>query len=96
MDQITYHHGMVSDLASDVGQSAAQLLEMHDDIQQRTNAIADFFEGQAGTAFHDAQMQMLRGFEGLIQTVSQHGSTIQSVNENAHATDVQMSQVFGH
>ena len=61
MDQITYNHGMVSDLASDVGQSAAQLLEMHDDVQQRTNAIADFFEGKAGTAFHEAQMQMLQG-----------------------------------
>lgn len=95
MDQITYNHGMVSDLASDVGQSAAQLMEMHDDIQQRTNAIADFFEGKAGSAFHEAQMQMLHGFEGLIQTVSQHGATIQNVNEHAAMTDSMMAQGFG-
>jgi WXG100 family type VII secretion target len=95
MDQITYNHGMVSDLASGVGQNAAQLMEMHDDIQQRTNAIADFFEGQAGTAFHEAQMQMLRGFQGLIQTVSQHGTTIQNVNEGAAQTDALMAQGFG-
>lgn len=95
MDQITYNHGMVSELASDVGQNAAQLMEMHDDIQQRTNAIAEFFSGKAGTAFHEAQMQMLQGFEGLIQTVSQHGHTIQSVNEGAAMTDSMMAQGFG-
>jgi len=92
---ITYNHGAVADFASDVGTRAAQLLEIHDDIQQRTNAIADFFEGQAATGFHEAQMQMLHGFEGLIQTVSQHGSTIQSVNEHAAMTDSMMAQGFG-
>jgi WXG100 family type VII secretion target len=95
MDQITYNHGMVSELASDVGQRAAQLMEMHDDIQQRTNAIAEFFEGRAGTAFHEAQMQMLQGFQSLIRTVSQHGTTIQNVNEGAAMTDSLMAQGFG-
>jgi WXG100 family type VII secretion target len=95
MDQITYNHGMVSELASDVGQRAAQLMEMHDDIQQRTNAIAEFFEGKAGTAFHEAQMQMLQGFQSLIQTVSRHGTTIQNVNEGAAMTDSMMAQGFG-
>ena len=73
---------------------AAQLLEIHDDIQQRTNAIADFFEGQAATGFHEAQMQMLHGLQGLIQTVSRHCQTISSVNEGAHATDLSMSNLF--
>ena len=95
MDQITYNHGMVSELASDVGQRAAQLMEMHDDVQQRTNAIAEFFEGKAGTAFHEAQMQMLLGFQSLIQTVSRHGTTIQNVNEGAAMTDSLMAQGFG-
>jgi WXG100 family type VII secretion target len=95
MDQITYNHGAVSELATDVGQRASQLMEMHNDIQQRTNAIAEFFEGNAGTAFHEAQMQMLRGFESLIQTVTQHGNTIQNVNEHAAMTDSMMAQGFG-
>lgn len=91
---ITYNHGAVSDFAADVGTRAAQLTEIHDDIQQRTNAIADFFEGNAAAGFHEAQMQMLRGLQGLIQTVSQHGQTISSVNEGAHATDLSMSNLF--
>jgi WXG100 family type VII secretion target len=93
-DNITYHHGAVADFASDVGSRAAQLMEIHDDIQQRTNAIADFFQGSAATSFHEAQMQMLHGLQGLIQTVSRHGQTISSVNEGAHSTDMQMSNLF--
>jgi WXG100 family type VII secretion target len=93
-DNITYHHGAVADFASDVGSRAAQLTEIHDDIQQRTNAIADFFQGSAATSFHEAQMQMLHGLQGLIQTVSRHGQTISSVNEGAHSTDMQMSNLF--
>lgn len=93
-ENITYHHGAVADFASDVGARAAQLMEIHDDIQQRTNAIADFFQGSAATSFHEAQMQMLHGLQGLIQTVSQHGQTISSVNEGAHSTDIQMSNLF--
>lgn len=93
-DNITYNHGAVADFASDVGSRAAQLMEIHDDIQQRTNAIADFFQGSAAISFHEAQMQMLHGLQGLIQTVNQHGQTISSVNESAHSTDMQMSNLF--
>ena len=91
---ITYHHGAVADFASDVGARSAQLMEIHDDIAQRTNAIADFFQGSAAASFHEAQMQMLQGLQGLIQTMNRHGQTISSVNEGAHSTDIQMSNLF--
>jgi WXG100 family type VII secretion target len=91
---ITYNHGGVADFASEVGTRAAQLMEIHDDIAQRTNAIADFFQGEAATAFHDAQMQMLKGLEGLIQTVSNHGQVINQTNDSAHQTDILMGQGF--
>jgi WXG100 family type VII secretion target len=93
-DNITYNHGAVADFASDVGARSAQLMEIHDDIAQRTNAIADFFQGSAATSFHEAQMQMLHGLQGLIQTMNRHGQTISSVNEGAHSTDIQMSNLF--
>ena len=91
---ITYVHGGVAELSSQVGTTAAQLMEIHDDIQQRTNAIADFFQGTAATSFHEAQMQMLQGLQGLIETMNQHGSTISSVNDSAHQTDVMMGNLF--
>ena len=94
MDNITYNHGGVADFASDVGQRSAQLMEIHDDILQRTNAIADFFQGAAAGSFHEAQMQMLQGLQGLVETMNQHGSTITSVNDSAHATDLQMGNLF--
>ena len=50
-DNITYNHGGVADFASDVGSRSAQLMEIHDDILQRTNAIADFFQGSAAASF---------------------------------------------
>lgn len=94
MDNITYNHGGVADFASDVASRSSQLMEIHDDILQRTNAIADFFQGAAAGSFHEAQMQMLQGLQGLIQTMNQHGSTINSVNDSAHATDLQMGNLF--
>lgn len=93
-DSITYNHGAVSDFASDVGSRSAQLMEIHDDILHRTNAIADFFQGSAASSFHEAQTQMLRGLQGLIDTMNHHGQTIGSVNESAHQTDMMMGNLF--
>ena len=93
-DNITYHHGGLADFASDVGARSAQLMEIHDDVSQRTNAIADFFQGTAAASFHEAQMLMLQGLRGLIETLNQHGRTISSVNDSAHQTDVMMGSLF--
>ncbi|AQT82224.1 hypothetical protein B1R94_27710 [Mycolicibacterium litorale] len=84
---ITYNHGAVSELAGDVGARAAQLMDIHDDLVRRTNAVADFFQGEAATAFNDAQMQMLKGLESLIETVARHGSVINNALEDAISTD---------
>lgn len=94
MDNITYNHGAVADFASDVTSRSAQLMEIHDDILQRTNAIADFFQGSAAASFHEAQLQMLNGLEGLIQTMNRHGQTIESVRAAAQNTDQMISQIF--
>lgn len=94
MDNITYNHGCVADFAADVGARSAQLMEIHDDILRRTNAIADFFQGSAATSFHEAQLQMLHGLQGLVETMNTHGRTINNVNESAHQTDVMMGNLF--
>ena len=93
-DAITYNHGGVADFASEVAARSAQFTEIHDDVLDRTNAVAEFFQGNAATSFHDAQLQMLQGLRGLIETMQQHGQTISSVNENAHQTDVMMGSLF--
>ena len=93
-DHITYNHAGVADFASDVGARSAQLMEIHDDILHRTNAVADFFQGNAATSFHEAQAQMLQGLQGLIETMNHHGQTISSVNDSAHQTDLMMGNLF--
>jgi uncharacterized protein YukE len=45
-------------------------------------------------SFHEAQMQMLQGLQGLIETMTQHGRTISAVNDSAHQTDVMMGSLF--
>lgn len=93
-ENITYNHGGVAEFASDVGARSAQLMEIHDDIRQRTNAIAEFFQGAAAASFHEAQLQMLHGLRGLVETMNTHGQTISSVNDSAHQTDVMMGNLF--
>ena len=67
MSEITYNYAAIDAFASDVGQRAAQLMEIRQDILERTQALADYFMGKGATAFFDAQQQMLHGLEGLIQ-----------------------------
>jgi WXG100 family type VII secretion target len=92
--QITYNHGAVADLASNVGTTAGQLAEIHADIAQRTQALAEYFMGRGASTFFDAQAQALHGLEGLIQTVSRHGQTVTDVHGSAINTDAQTSQFF--
>lgn len=93
-DQITYNYGAVGGFGDDTTNRAAQLMEIHSDISQRTNAMAEFFAGAGATGFFEAQAQMLNGLEGLIQTVSNHGSVVHQVNDSAQATDMQIANLF--
>jgi uncharacterized protein YukE len=91
---ITYVHGAIADLSSTVGNTAAQLMEIHDDVLSKTQALQDFFKGEAGTAFNARQTQILKGLDGLIQTVMTHGSKIMESTELAHALDVNIGAGF--
>lgn len=93
-DHIVYNHAAVSGLSGDIANQAAQLMEIHDDVLHLTQALADFFQGHGATSFFDAQQQMLHGLEGLIQTVSLHGHTVDNVHQNAIATDQGMGPLF--
>ena len=93
-DHIVYNHGAVLGFAGEVGGQAAQLMEIHSDVLNLTQALADFFQGHGATAFFDAQQQMLHGLEDMIQTVSRHAHTVHNVDEMAQATDAQMGNLF--
>ena len=91
---ITYVHGGVAELSSQVGTTAAQLMEIHDQVLNETTQLQPFFEGEAGTAFNARQMQILKGLNGLIQIVQTHGSKILESSELAHALDVNIGAGF--
>ena len=93
-DHIVYNHVAVIGFASEIGAQAAQLMEIHADVLHMTQALGDFFQGHGATAFFDAQQQMLHGLEGLIQTVSLHGHTVDNVHQDAIAADHQMGTFF--
>jgi uncharacterized protein YukE len=93
-DHIVYNHAAVSGLSGDIGQQAAQLMEIHGDVLHLTQALADFFQGHGATAFFDAQQQMLHGLEGLIQTVSLHGHTVDSVHQDVIGADQNIGTFF--
>lgn len=93
-DQIVYNHAAVSGLSGDIAAQASQLMEIHDDVLHITQQLAEFFQGHGATTFFDAQQQMLRGLQDMIQTVSLHGHTVNTVHENAITTDHQTSLFF--
>lgn len=94
MGDITYNPGVVGQFATDVGTTASQLSEIHQDVAQKTGALSEFFAGQGATGFFDAQQQMLTGLDGLNQTVAQHGSTVGHVLSSAISTDQSMRNLF--
>jgi uncharacterized protein YukE len=93
-NDITYVHGAIGDLSAQVGTTAARLMEIHDDVLNKTQALQEFFEGEAGTAFNARQIQILKGLDGLIQVVMTHGSKIGESSELAHALDVNIGAGF--
>ena len=95
MDQIKYAHGAVSAPSSTVNSQASQLQSIHADIRNQTEAIAEFFEGEAATTFRESQLMMLQGFQGLIEVMAKHGHTIEEVRASAHGTDLAMRGLFG-
>lgn len=94
MQDISYNPGEVAQFATDVGSAGGQLSEIHQDVGQKTGALSEYFAGQGATGFFDAQHQMLSGLDGLIQTVSQHGTTISHVLGSAVQTDQSMVNLF--
>ncbi|MGB3485723.1 MAG: WXG100 family type VII secretion target [Mycobacterium sp.] len=94
-DRILYDHGTVSALSSTVGNQASTLQSIHDDIKNQTDAIAEFFQGQAATSFREQQLLMLNGFQGLIEVMLKHGHTIEEVRSAANAVDVSAANLFG-
>ena len=93
-DMITYNPGAVADFAQDVGSRAGQLHAIHEDVSNKTNQLQEFFAGHGATGFFDAQMQMLSGLQGLIDTVRQHGQTTSHVLDAAISTDQQIAGLF--
>lgn len=93
-EHIVYNHAAVSALSDDIGSQSAQLMEIHGDLFQMTQALAEFFQGHGATAFFDAQQQMLNGLEDLIRTVSLHGHTVQNVHEDVVHADYQLGTLF--
>ena len=94
MDRILYDHGAVNALSSTVGTSAMSLQSIHDDIRNQTEAIAEFFQGVAATAFRENQLMMLSAFQDLIEVMGKHGQTIENVRGSAENTDHLMGQGF--
>jgi WXG100 family type VII secretion target len=94
MSEITYHYAAIGAFASDTGQRAAQLMEIHEDIRQRTQALADYFLGRGATAFFDAQQQMLSGLQNLAQHITEQQRVVNSTAESAHATDIHIQNGF--
>ena len=61
---ITYVHGGVADLSSQVGTTAARLMEIHDDVMKKTNTLQPFFEGEAGRSSTCARCRSSRASTG--------------------------------
>ena len=77
---ITYVHGGVADLTSQVGNAAARLMEIHDDVLTKTTQLQPFFEGEAERRSRPGG-EILKGLDGLIQIVMTHGSKIMESSE---------------
>jgi uncharacterized protein YukE len=93
-DQIVYNHAAVSGLSGDIASQASQLMEIHDDVLHITQSLAEYFQGHGATAFFDAQQQMLHGLQDMIQTVSLHGHTVNTVHDNAIIADHNIGGFF--
>ena len=93
-NEITYHYATIGGMSSDTAQRAAHLMEIHQDILQRTQALADYFLGKGATAYFDAQKQMLDGLENLAHHITQHHQVMDATMESAQVADASVQSFF--
>jgi len=94
LSEITYNYAAIGAFSSDTAQRAAHLMEIHQDILQRTQALADYFLGKGATAYFDAQRQMLDGLENLAHHITQHHQVVNGTMESAQVTDANVQSFF--
>jgi|SRR5215469_16243621 uncharacterized protein YukE len=92
--EITWNYAAIDGLASDTGQRAAQLRELHDDIQHRGQLLSDYFMGKGATGFFDALAQHLQGLAQLADHVELHQNQMLSTAETTQATDATVQTFF--
>ncbi|MGV0634594.1 WXG100 family type VII secretion target [Mycolicibacillus trivialis] len=86
-NQITYNYGVVFGLASSVGQHAGVLDQDLQSVVNQTNRVAEFFLGNAHTAFAERQSTVVSALGDLIETMATHGQLINHTGHSAHETD---------
>ncbi|HLR98229.1 WXG100 family type VII secretion target [Mycolicibacillus parakoreensis] len=87
IDQITYNYGVVFGLASTVGQHAGVLDQDLQSVTSQTNRVAEFFVGDAHSAFVERQTTMISALGDLIAVMAAHGKLINQTGHSAHETD---------
>jgi len=92
--QITYNPAAVQAVASDFATSGAKLLEIHGDMTNTTNGLAEFFAGAGATQFFEMQQMFLSGLMGLASTVGRHGNVTGVVLDGAMGRDASLRGVF--
>lgn len=94
-NQITYNYGVVFGLASSVGQHAGVLEQDLQNVSSQTNRIAEFFHGNAHTAFAERQAALISSLGDLIEVMATHGQLINQTGHSAHQTDQLGATFFG-
>lgn len=92
--QITYNPMAVSAVASDFNAQGAQLMEIHSDIKNQTDSLAEFFAGQGADGFFESQGMCLSGLFGLSHTVGKHGVVTDNVLAGAVGRDHSLKGLF--
>lgn len=93
--RITYNPSAVQAVATDFQSNGAALTEIHSDMVNVTNGLAEFFAGAGADEFFSLQDMFLSGLRGLADTIGRHGAVTGTVLHGAMARDAALRSVFG-
>ena len=91
MSEITYHYGHLADYHSTLGNTAASLTQLHDDLRNLASVLSEGHLGRHSDAWQTGLAQVNLSLAHFSDVVTHFGNTHGAVTENAMNTDIQLA-----
>jgi uncharacterized protein YukE len=95
MSEITYHYGHLADYHTTLGNTAASLTQLHDDLRNLAAALSEGHLGQHSDAWQAGLTHVNTSLAHFSDVVMHFGTTHANVTDHAMTVDASLANGIG-